>query len=123
MVPLDRFKHFLYLASESDRKGLTLNTLHEEQVRDHYDRGDDFYAWFLGPRMVYTSGIISDTSKEETLEQMQDNKLAIVCEKLNLKSGESLLDIGCGWGALPVFASVNYGAKVIGITLGRNQTA
>ncbi|KAM0796193.1 S-adenosyl-L-methionine-dependent methyltransferase [Usnea florida] len=95
----------------------------EEQVRDHYDRGDDFYAWFLGPRMVYTSGIISDTSKEETLEQMQDNKLAIVCEKLNLKSGESLLDIGCGWGALPVFASVNYGAKVTGITLGRNQTA
>ena len=100
-----------------------MNTLDEEQVREHYDRGDDFYAWFLGPRMVYTSGIISDTSKEETLEQMQDNKLAIVCEKLNLKSGESLLDIGCGWGALPVFASVNYGAKVTGITLGRNQTA
>ena len=73
--------------------------------------------------MVYTSGIISDPSKEETLEQMQDNKLAIVCEKLSLKSGESLLDIGCGWGALPVFASVNYGAKVTGVTLGRNQTA
>ena len=100
-----------------------MNNLDEEQVRDHYDRGDDFYAWFLGPRMVYTSGIISDTAKEESLEQMQDNKLAIVCEKLNLKSDESLLDIGCGWGALPVFASVNYGAKVTGITLGRNQTA
>ena len=40
----------------------------EEQVRDHYDRGDDFYAWFLGPRMIYTSGIISDINKEETLE-------------------------------------------------------
>ncbi|PGH18647.1 hypothetical protein AJ80_04394 [Polytolypa hystricis UAMH7299] len=95
----------------------------EEQVRDHYDRGDDFYAWFLGPRMVYTSGVISDTSKEESLEQMQDNKLAIVCEKIGLKSGESMLDIGCGWGALSVFASANYGAKVAGITLGRNQTA
>lgn len=100
-----------------------MNTLDEEQVRDHYDRGDDFYAWFLGRRMVYTSGIISDPSKEETLEQMQDNKLAVVCEKISLKSSESLLDIGCGWGALPVFASVNYGAKVTGITLGRNQTA
>ena len=99
------------------------NVLDEEQVRDHYDRGDDFYAWSHGRCMVYTSGIISDPSKEETLKQMQDNKLAIVCEKIGLKSGESLLEIGCGWGALPVFASVNYGAKVTGITLGRNQTA
>ncbi|KAB5522889.1 putative cyclopropane-fatty-acyl-phospholipid synthase [Coniochaeta sp. 2T2.1] len=95
----------------------------EEQVRDHYDRGDDFYAWFLGPRMVYTSGIISEWWREETLEEMQDNKLAVVCEKINIKKGESLLDIGCGWGALAVFASVNYGARVTGVTLGRNQTA
>lgn len=92
-------------------------------MRDHYDRGDDFYAWFLGPRMIYTSGIISDINKEETLEELQDNKLAVVCEKIQLKEGERLLDIGCGWGTLARFASVNYGAKVTGITLGRNQTA
>ncbi len=95
----------------------------EEQVRDHYDRGDDFYGWFLGPRMIYTSGVISDPSQEETLEQLQDNKLAIVCEKIDLKPGERMLDIGCGWGTLAKFASVNYGAKATGITLGRNQTA
>ncbi|KAI6711915.1 hypothetical protein PZA11_000863 [Diplocarpon coronariae] len=95
----------------------------EEQVRDHYDRGDDFYGWFLGPRMVYTSGVISDINKEESLEQLQDNKLAIVCEKIDLKEGETILDIGCGWGTLAKFASVNYGAKATGITLGRNQTA
>jgi sphingolipid C9-methyltransferase len=95
----------------------------EEQVRDHYDRGDDFYGWFLGPRMVYTSGVISDPNQEESLEQLQDNKLAIVCEKIDLKPGERLLDIGCGWGTLAKFASVNYGAKATGITLGRNQTA
>ncbi|CAN8096353.1 unnamed protein product [Discula destructiva] len=95
----------------------------EEQVRDHYDRGDDFYAWFLGPRMIYTSGIISDINKEETLEELQDNKLAIVCEKIGLKAGDKLLDLGCGWGTLARFASANYGAKVTGITLGRNQTA
>ncbi|TKA80867.1 Sphingolipid C9-methyltransferase 2 [Cryomyces minteri] len=95
----------------------------EEQVRDHYDRGDDFYGWFLGPRMIYTSGIISDINKEESLEQLQDNKLAIVCEKIGLKSGERLLDIGCGWGTLAKFASVNYGASATGVTLGRNQTA
>jgi cyclopropane fatty-acyl-phospholipid synthase-like methyltransferase len=73
--------------------------------------------------MIYTSGIISDIDKEETLEQLQDNKLAIVCEKIALKAGESLLDIGCGWGTLAKFASVNYGAHATGITLGRNQTA
>jgi len=94
----------------------------EEQVRDHYDRGDDFYAWFLGPRMIYTSGIISDITKEETLEELQDNKLGVVCEKIELKSGERMLDIGCGWGTLARYASKKYGAKVTGITLGRNQT-
>ncbi|KAK5693498.1 hypothetical protein LTR97_010067 [Elasticomyces elasticus] len=95
----------------------------EEQVRDHYDRGDDFYGWFLGPRMIYTSGIISDINEEESLEQLQDNKLAIVCEKIGLQEGEKLLDIGCGWGTLTKFASTNYGAHATGITLGRNQTA
>lgn len=102
---------------------VVLTTADEEQVRDHYDRGDDFYGWFLGPRMIYTSGIISDITKEESLEQLQDNKLAIVCEKIGLTPGESLLDIGCGWGTLAKFASTNYGANVTGVTLGINQTA
>jgi cyclopropane fatty-acyl-phospholipid synthase-like methyltransferase len=73
--------------------------------------------------MIYTSGIISDITKEETLEELQDNKLAIVCEKIDLQKGERMLDIGCGWGTLSKFASVNFGAQVTGITLGRNQTA
>ncbi|KIX95063.1 uncharacterized protein Z520_09373 [Fonsecaea multimorphosa CBS 102226] len=94
----------------------------EEQVRDHYDRGDDFYGWFLGPRMIYTSGIISDINREESLEELQDNKLAVVCEKIGLQQGETLLDIGCGWGTLAKYASANYGAHATGITLGRNQT-
>jgi len=95
----------------------------EEQVRDHYDRGDDFYGWFLGERMVYTSGIVSDITREETLEEMQDNKLRIVCEKIGLKHGDTVLDLGCGWGTLAAYASSQYGAHVTGITLGRNQTA
>jgi len=94
----------------------------EEQVRDHYDRGDDFYEWFLGPRMVYTSGIVLDIEKEETLEQLQDNKLTVVCEKLDLQPNDRLLDIGCGWGTPAAFAHKNYDCEVTGITLGKNQT-
>ena len=95
----------------------------EEQVRNHYDRGDDFYSFFLGPRMVYTSGIIASPSTHETLEQLQDNKLEIVCRKLGLQPGDKMLDIGCGWGTLARYASTHYGAHVTGITLGKNQTA
>ncbi|KAI8839408.1 S-adenosyl-L-methionine-dependent methyltransferase, partial [Chytriomyces cf. hyalinus JEL632] len=94
----------------------------EDQVREHYDRGDDFYNWFLGPRMIYTSGIISDLKTPETLEQLQDNKLNLVCDKINLKKGDKMLDIGCGWGTLSVHAAKR-GANVTGVTLGRNQTA
>ncbi|KIP05873.1 hypothetical protein PHLGIDRAFT_107617 [Phlebiopsis gigantea 11061_1 CR5-6] len=94
-----------------------------DQVREHYDRGDDFYEWFLGPRMVYTSGVITDLTVEESLEQLQDNKMTIVCEKLNLQPEDHLLDIGCGWGTLSAFAHKNYGCRVTGVTLSKNQTA
>ena len=72
--------------------------------------------------MVYTSGIISDPTKEETLEQLQDNKLAIVCEKIDLQPGEKLLDIGCGWGTLVAYAAKNFGCDATGVTLAKNQT-
>ncbi|OJJ42955.1 hypothetical protein ASPZODRAFT_136822 [Penicilliopsis zonata CBS 506.65] len=115
------YKHFLF--GFIPEMLMHTRSQDEEQVRDHYDRGDDFYAWFLGPRMIYTSGIIGDINKEETLEQLQDNKLAVVCEKIGVKPGDTLLDLGCGWGTLAKYASVHYGAQVTGITLGRNQTA
>ncbi|KAJ5677314.1 uncharacterized protein N7477_002947 [Penicillium maclennaniae] len=115
------FKHFLF--GFIPEMLMHTRSQDEEQVRDHYDRGDDFYAWFLGPRMIYTSGIISDINSEETLEQLQDNKLAVVCEKIGAKPGDKILDLGCGWGTLAKYASVHYGAHVTGITLGRNQTA
>ena len=86
----------------------------EEQVRDHYDRGNDFYSWFLGERMVYTGGLIKDINKMETLEELQDNKMTMVCDKLDLKEGDRLLDIGCGWGTLVTHAAKNYGADVTG---------
>lgn len=137
-MTLGLIKHFLFgfipemiLHSRSQGKRYTRDKLYhgltnppdEEQVRGHYDRGDDFYGWFLGPRMIYTSGVISDINTEESLEQLQDNKMGIVCEKIDLQKGERMLDIGCGWGTLARYASLNYGASVTGVTLGRNQTA
>ncbi|KAJ2708509.1 hypothetical protein H4R19_004708 [Coemansia spiralis] len=95
----------------------------ETQVRDHYDRGDDFYAAFLGERMIYTSGLIGDESRKESLEELQDNKLRDVCERVQMKPGDRHLDLGCGWGTLVSFAARNYGTQSVGVTLGRNQTA
>ncbi|HEX8792019.1 MAG TPA: class I SAM-dependent methyltransferase, partial [Polyangiaceae bacterium] len=90
-------------------------------VREHYDRGDDFFEAFLGDRMVYTAGFFRDES--ETLEQAQDNKMDLVCRKLMVQPGNEMLDIGCGWGTLSAFAAKNYGAKTTGITISQNQTA
>ncbi|KAJ2608353.1 hypothetical protein H4S08_004479 [Coemansia sp. RSA 1365] len=94
----------------------------ETQVRDHYDRGDDFYAAFLGERMVYTSGLVGDVDTHESLEELQDNKLRDVCERLQMRPGARHLDLGCGWGTLVSYAARNYGAESVGVTLGRNQT-
>ena len=73
--------------------------------------------------MVYTTGIIGDLNRAETLEELQENKLTVVCEKLDLKPTDRLLDIGCGWGTLAAFAHKNYKCDVLGITLSRNGTA
>jgi cyclopropane fatty-acyl-phospholipid synthase-like methyltransferase len=77
---------------------------------------------FLGPRMIYTSGVIIDANKDASLEELQDNKLRLVCSKLNLKPEDRLLDVGCGWGTLAAYAAKNYKCDVTGITLGKNQT-
>jgi sphingolipid C9-methyltransferase len=100
-------------------------TIHSKEqdrriVREHYDRGNDFFGWFLGERMVYTSGFFENPG--ETLEQAQDNKLNLVCRKLQLKPGERLLDIGCGWGTLTRHAAQYYGADATGVTIAERQT-
>lgn len=64
--------------------------------------------------MIYTSGVIRDITRPETLEELQDNKLKLVCEKLDLQPEDTLLDIGCGWGTLSAFAGANYGCDVTG---------
>lgn len=98
----------------------------ESRVQGHYDRGDDFYRWFAGPSMINSSGLVSDPSRKESIEDMQENKMTVVCEKLALGQGpakKTLLDLGCGFGSLAKYASVRYGARVTGITLGQNPAA
>jgi sphingolipid C9-methyltransferase len=89
-------------------------------VREHYDRGNDFFGWFLGERMVYTSGFFENTA--QSLEQAQDNKMNLVCQKLGLEPGHRLLDIGCGWGTLVCHAAKNYGVDATGVTIAERQT-
>jgi cyclopropane fatty-acyl-phospholipid synthase-like methyltransferase len=90
-------------------------------VREHYDRGDDFFEAFLGDRMVYTSGFFRD--EHDSLEQSQDNKMDLVCRKLLVRPGDEMLDIGCGWGTLAMHAAKAYGAQTTGVTISKNQTA
>ncbi|KFX07716.1 cyclopropane fatty acyl phospholipid synthase [Pectobacterium betavasculorum] len=84
----------------------------------HYDLGNDLFTLMLDPYMQYSCAY---WKQAQTLEQAQEDKLTMVCEKLQLKSGMTLLDIGCGWGGLAEFAARRYGVSVYGITISREQ--
>jgi cyclopropane-fatty-acyl-phospholipid synthase len=88
-------------------------------VRSHYDVGNAFYALWLDPRMVYSCAYFR--TGEEDLETAQAEKLEHICRKLRLQPGERLLDIGCGWGGLAIYAALHYGARVLGVTLSEAQ--
>jgi cyclopropane-fatty-acyl-phospholipid synthase len=84
----------------------------------HYDIGNDVYTAMLDPTMSYSCGYWKDA---ETLEEAQLAKLKLICDKLELRPGERLLDIGCGWGGLARFAAEGYGVEVTGITVSKEQ--
>jgi cyclopropane-fatty-acyl-phospholipid synthase len=92
-----------------------------ESVQFHYDLGNDFYAMWLDRRMVYSCAYFPPGVND--LDSAQAAKLDLICRKLRLKSGERLLDIGCGWGALVMHAAEHYGAIAHGVTLARQQAA
>lgn len=88
-------------------------------ISHHYDVSNDFYRLWLDRNMVYSCAYFRDT--EQSLDEAQQDKLDYLCRKLRLKPGQSLLDIGCGWGALALWAAQHYGVTVHGITLSKEQ--
>jgi cyclopropane-fatty-acyl-phospholipid synthase len=92
----------------------------KQAIEHHYDISNAFYRLFLDERMVYTCAYFTDFSN--SLDQAQTDKLEHICRKLRLKPGETLLDIGCGWGAMLIYAAKHYGVIGHGVSLSEEQT-
>ncbi len=92
-----------------------------DQIRRHYDVGNDYYRLFLDPTLTYSCAYFEHD--DDTLEAAQHQKVDHLLRKLRLAPGQRLLDIGCGWGYLAVAAAQRYGVSVLGITLSSEQLA
>jgi cyclopropane-fatty-acyl-phospholipid synthase len=90
-------------------------------IAHHYDVGNDFYELVLGPSMVYSCALWA--GPDGTLEDAQGAKLDLVCRKLGLRPGMRLLDVGCGWGSMVLYAAEHYGVRATGVTLSTEQAA
>ena len=88
-------------------------------IQEHYDLGNDFYALFLDPTMMYSCGIYH--APGESLEQSQQNKRLALIEKLGINASDHILEIGCGWGGFAIEAVRQTGCRVTGITLSPSQ--
>jgi cyclopropane-fatty-acyl-phospholipid synthase len=84
----------------------------------HYDAGNDLFRAMLDPMMIYSCAYWNGAT---SLEKAQENKLRLVFDKLDIKPGMKVLDIGCGWGGAAKFAAENYGAEVVGVTVSKEQ--
>ena len=91
----------------------------KKNIEFHYDIGNDFYKLWLDDTMTYSCGYFK--SEDDSLTAAQKNKVDHILKKLNLKEGETLLDIGCGWGGLLIEAAKQYKVKGLGITLSEEQ--
>ena len=107
-----KFKKFLPKRSHSEK-------MSKVDVQSHYDIGNDFYAMWLDPTLTYSCAYFA--SEEDTLEQAQWNKVHHILDKLHAQPGDTLLDIGCGWGTLIFTAAKEYGLKATGVTLSQQQ--
>jgi cyclopropane-fatty-acyl-phospholipid synthase len=106
----ERLRHWL---RQNSRRGARRN------IAYHYDLGNEFYRLWLDDTMTYSSALFS--GQGETLREAQQNKYASVCDRMGLKRGDHVLEIGCGWGGFAEYAIRERGARVTGLTLSREQ--
>ncbi|MFU8945530.1 class I SAM-dependent methyltransferase [Mycetocola zhadangensis] len=91
-----------------------------EAIHHHYDVSNRFYEWVLGSSMTYTCACYPRV--DASLDEAQENKYRLVFEKLRLKPGDRLLDVGCGWGGMVRYAA-RRGVKALGVTLSTEQAS
>ena len=106
----ERLRHWL---RPNTRRGARRN------ISYHYDLGNDFYSFWLDETMTYSSALFS--GQGETLSQAQRNKYAAICDRIDLRPGDHVLEIGCGWGGFAEYAIAERKARVTGLTLSREQ--
>jgi cyclopropane-fatty-acyl-phospholipid synthase len=112
--PVVRAINFIsHLLRRNDRKGSRRN------IHAHYDLGNHFYARWLDSSMTYSSAVYERPG--EPLAEAQKHKYAALARSIGLQPGQSVLEIGCGWGGFAEFAAAEVGAKVTGITISREQ--
>lgn len=87
-------------------------------IQRHYDLGNDLFQAMLDKEMNYSCAFWHNATH---LDEAQQNKLELICQKLQMSPGMRLLDIGCGWGSLAKYAATHYGVEVVGITISENQ--
>ena len=90
-----------------------------DSIKHHYDVSNAFYEKVLGDSMAYTCAVFD--TPDDTLEDAQERKFALVADKLDLQPGQRLLDVGCGWGGMAMHAARERGVHVIGVTLSKEQ--
>jgi cyclopropane-fatty-acyl-phospholipid synthase len=106
----ERLRHWL---RSNTRRGARRN------IARHYDLGNEFYGLWLDETMTYSSALFS--GQGETLRDAQHNKYASICDRMSLRRGDHILEIGCGWGGFAEYAIRERGARVTGLTLSREQ--
>lgn len=109
-VPVQKGLHWL---NRNTRKGSQRN------IAAHYDLGNEFFALFLDPTMMYSSAIFAHP--DTTLESAQLARLDYICRKLDLKASDHLLEIGTGWGSMAIYAAKHYGCRVTTTTISMEQ--
>lgn len=112
----------LPLQSQAEEKPSTGDpSENKRNISYHYDVSNKFYELWLDKEMIYTCAYCKDW--DNGIDQMQQDKLEMICRKLRLKPGERMLDIGCGWGAVSMYAAQHYGVTSYGVTLSEQQVA